>query len=169
VSLVQRVFAVVRRRRTTVTRVLRCLSVSVGTTIFSAVILIGLAIGAGVPAGTANFAAVACGIPPSYLGNRRWVWQRRGRGNLRREILPFWVLSLLGLVASSFFVGRVGSMIGSWSAPVRAATLPAASVGVLGVLWVAQFALLDRVIFRDRKLAGAPVQTSPHVPQEIAA
>ena len=95
-------------RKATVLRVLRCLSVSVGTTILSAAILVALVLGAGMAAGTANLIAVACGIPPSYLGNRRWVWQRRGRGDVAREVVPFWAMSIAGLILSTWLVGHVG-------------------------------------------------------------
>jgi putative flippase GtrA len=136
------------RRRMTVMRILRCMSVSAGTTVLSAAILVTLAVGIGVPAGTANLIAVGCGIPPSYLGNRRWVWKRRGRHDIAREVVPFWVLSLAGLVASTWLVANVGHVTLHWSASTRAIALPAASLGVFGALWIAQFALLDRVIFR---------------------
>ena len=57
-----------------------------------------LALGAGVPAGSANVIAVCCGIVPSYFANRHWVWGRAGRSDFVREVVPFWVLSLAGLV-----------------------------------------------------------------------
>ena len=56
---------------------------SVGTTLLSAAILAGLVVLAGVPAGPANILAVMCGIVPSYIFNRRWVWGRHGRGGPR--------------------------------------------------------------------------------------
>jgi putative flippase GtrA len=74
------------RRRATIARALRCLSVPVGTTVLSAAVLVALTLGAGVPAGTANVIAVACGIGPSYVFNRRWAWQRDGHGSLAREV-----------------------------------------------------------------------------------
>ena len=139
--------------RTTILRVLRCLCVSVGTTVFSAVALVTLAVGFGIPAGTASLIANGCGIPASYLGNRRWVWRRSGRGDLAREVVPFWILSLAGLVASTLFVSYVGTITAAFPAAGRAIALPAASVGVFAALWIVQFALLDRVIFRSRTQA----------------
>jgi putative flippase GtrA len=126
------------------------MSVSVGTTVLSAAVLVLLSIGAGVPAGTANVIAVLCGIGPSYVFNRRWSWGRDGRGDLTREVVPFWVLSIVGLVVSTIAVARVAAIAATWPATARSVALPAANTAVFGVLWVAQFALLDRVIFRDR-------------------
>ena len=144
--------------RTTILRVLRCLCVSAGTTVLSAVALVVLAIGFGLPAGTASLIANGCGIPASYWGNRRWVWRRTGRGDLAREVIPFWMLSLIGLVASTLFVAYVGTITAALPVAGRAIALPAASVVVFAALWIVQFALLDRVIFAgaSHSRASAP-------------
>ncbi len=124
------------------------MTVSVGTTMLSAVILVVLALGFGVPAGTANAVAVACGIVPSYAGNRYWVWEHRGPNDVRREVVPFWALSLTGLVMSSWLVGRVSALTHTWPAGTRAFALPFAMLSVFGALWLVQYVVLDRVIFR---------------------
>ena len=127
------------------------MSVSVATTALSVSILVTLVFGFGVAAGTANLVGVACGIPPSYFGNRHFVWKRRGRHDMAREVVPFWLLSIGGLVVSTWLVANVGTLAARWPAAARGIALPAASVAVFGVLWLVQFALLDRVIFRDRR------------------
>jgi putative flippase GtrA len=142
--------AVLAPRRATFVRALRCLSVSVGTTALSAGMLVLLTLGVGVPAGTANVIAVLCGIGPSYVGNRRWVWGRDGHGDLAREAVPFWAMSVLGLVVSTFAVAQVAHLAASWSTTDRAVALPAANLSVFAGLWLAQFFVLDRVIFRER-------------------
>ena len=137
-----------KTRRALVQRMSRCLVVSVGTTLLSAAVLVALALGAGVPAGSANVIAVCCGIAPSYLANRRWVWGRSGRGDLVREIAPFWLLSIAGLVASTIAVSVVASAVANWSTSARAIALPLANLSVFGALWLLQFALLDQVLFK---------------------
>ena len=129
-------------------RVVKCFTVSVGTTLLSAAILVVLAVGFGMPAGLANVIAVVCGIGPSYVFNRRWVWQRAGRGDVAREVVPFWSLSLAGLALSTVAVAIVGAVSGSWPPAARAIALPLANAAVFGALWLAQFVILDRVIFR---------------------
>jgi putative flippase GtrA len=141
-------------------RALCCLTVSVGTTVLSAAVLVSLTLGVGVPAATANVIAVSCGIGPSYVVNRRWVWRRGGRAALTREVIPFWTLSILGLVASTVAVARVAAIAASWPATVRAVALPAANLAVFGALWVAQFVLLDRVVFASHD-SGASL--NPHM------
>ncbi len=130
-----------------VQRAARCLSVSVGTTLLSAAVLVALTLGAGVPAGTSNVIAVCCGIVPSYFANRSWVWKRRGRSSWLGEIGPFWVLSIAGLVLSTVAVSEVASLTASWSSAMRSVALPAANLSAFGALWIVQFVVLDRVLF----------------------
>ena len=91
---------------------------------------------------------MCCGIVPSYVANRRWVWNRPGHGSLTREVLPFWALSLTGLAVSTVAVARVASLTSTWTASSRAVALPVANLSVFAALWVVQFVVLDRVIFR---------------------
>lgn len=147
------------RHGTTSRRVLCCLSVSVGTTVLSAVILVTLAVGAGVPAGTANVIAVCCGILPSYLGNRRWTWGRSGKGSMTREVVPFWALSVAGLLVSTTTVAGAGALTASWSPGSRSLVLPVVQAGTFAALWIVQFVVLDKVIFRHSAATG-PLSTS---------
>jgi putative flippase GtrA len=128
-------------------RVTRCLTVSVGTTLLSAAILVALSLGAGLPAGTSNVIAVCCGIVPSYLANRSWVWRQPGRGSMLREVAPFWLLSLAGLALSTIAVAEVASLTASWTTAARSIALPFANLSVFGALWIVQFVVLDRVLF----------------------
>jgi putative flippase GtrA len=130
-------------------RVVRSLGVSTLTTILSASILVGLTVGLGVPAAVANVVAVCCGIAPSYAWNRRWVWGRDGRGSALREAAPFWALSIAALIASTVAVARVAAITAAWPTSWRALALPLANLAVYGSLWVVQFLLCDRVIFRS--------------------
>lgn len=129
---------------------LRCLVVSAATTLLSSLVLVVLAVGVGVPAGVANVVAFGCGVPVSYVANRRWVWQRRGRSDPVHEVGAFWAMNVAGLLLSTLAVAAAGSLTSSWSASARSVALPAASATSLALLWVAQFVLLERVIFRPR-------------------
>lgn len=141
-------------RRPLLERLACSLGVSVVTTVVSNTILVLLAVGAGMAAGPANAIGVVCGIPLSYVGNRRWVWRRTGRSAFVREVLPFWVMCLLGLVVSTAVVGRVGALTALFPPAWRAVILPLANVATFGALWVVQFVLLDRVIFAHRTTPG---------------
>lgn len=138
------------RTRPLLERLCCSLGVSVATTLVSTTVLVVLAVGLGVDAGMANAIGVVCGIPLSYVGNGRWVWRRRGRGGFGREVVPFWTMNLLALLASTVVVGRVGAFTAALPSSWRAVILPLANAATCGALWILQFLLLDRVIFRTR-------------------
>ena len=133
----------------------RCFTVSVGSTVLTAALIVTFAIGLGVPGAIANVLAVLIATGPSYLANRRWVWGIRGRSSYAREVAPFVGLSIAGLALSTVAVGAMDAVSTDWPASFRALALPLANVGAYGLLWIVQFVMLDRVIFRDRA-AGVP-------------
>ncbi len=88
-----------------------------------------------------NITAVALGSIPSYLLNRAWVWGRRGSHDLRREVVPFWIMGFVGLAFSTLLV-HVASR---WSeAP---AVTSGANITAFGLLWVLKYLVLDSVLF----------------------
>lgn len=94
-------------------------------------------------AAAANFAAVAISSVPAYLINRYWVWQKTDRNSLRREIMPFWGMAFLGLILSTIAVTIVDDRT-DWAPAILAANLAG-----FGVLWVAKFLVLDKVLFAE--------------------
>lgn len=137
---------------TLVTRLVRCMGVSVITTIVSVTMLTAATLGLGFAAWTANVLATAVATVPSYHLNRRWTWGKRDASNLWREVMPFWVLSFAGLVLSTLAVALTdsslhGSHLGE---PLRTCVIVIAQLSGFGVLWIAQFILLERVLFARR-------------------
>jgi putative flippase GtrA len=89
-----------------------------------------------------NFVAVTIGCIPSYTLNRAWVWQKRGKSQLTREVLPFWIMALIGLIFSSILV----ALADQWTdAPIA---VNIANLAAFGILWVAKFWVLDAVLFK---------------------
>lgn len=130
-------------------RLARCLSVSVLTTILSTVTFV-VAVSTSIEPWRANVLATAVGTVPSYVLNRRWVWRRTTRSNPWREIMPFWALSFAGLGVSTIAVAiadraATGAHVTGWS---LTAVLLLANLASFAALWVVQFLLLDRVLFR---------------------
>jgi putative flippase GtrA len=142
-------------------RVARCLSVSVFTTLVSLTTLAILTSAFGVTPWRANVVATAVGTVPSYQLNRRWVWRLRGASDMRREVAPFWALSLTGLLVSTLAVDRADRLASTLgiTGVVRTGSLLAANVTAFALLWVGQFLLLDRVLFRHRP----PVAPEPRI------
>ena len=102
--------------------------------------------------GWANVVATAVGTVPSFELNRRWVWHRHGTASTRREVLPFAALTAAGLVLSTLAVTLTGRWVDAagLTGAARTLALQAASVTAFGALWLAQFVILDRVLFADR-------------------
>ncbi|MFP5255512.1 MAG: GtrA family protein [Acidimicrobiia bacterium] len=101
-----------------------------------------------------NVVAVSFTAVPVFMLNKRWVWSRDGKISFRREVLPFWVFTLAGLVLSTLLV--------TLAKGVSESTLlvMAASIGGFGILWVAKFLFLDQIMFGrpelDEVLAQEP-------------
>lgn len=104
-------------------------------------------------AGWANVVATAVGTVPSFELNRRWVWGRTGERSLGREVGPFVALSFAGLGLSTLFVSLAGrwAMASGLSTLGRTVAVELASIAAFGSLWVAQFLILDRVLFAPRR------------------
>ena len=95
-----------------------------------------------------NLVAFLIANVPVYHLNRSWVWDRYGRSQWSREVLPFWLVSLAGLALSSLTVGLVDAVTNNgWF-------ISAASVGAFGTVWLVKYAVCDRYLF------GTPIEHS---------
>lgn len=88
-----------------------------------------------------NVAAVSITAIPVFVLNKRWVWSRDGKISFRREVLPFWVFTLAGLLLSTIMVTIVKGVSDS------TLLVMAANISGFGILWVAKFLFLDQVMF----------------------
>jgi putative flippase GtrA len=89
----------------------------------------------------ANLVAVTLMAFPAYLLNRYWVWGKRDKNRFTTEVLPFWIITLIGLGLSTLFAHYADQWFDSPLA-VNAAN----AVG-FGVVWVFKFLFLDRMMF----------------------
>jgi putative flippase GtrA len=156
-----KIIALLRAR---LARLLRYAAVSAISTATSLTVL-GLLVGlANVPAGWSNVAATAIGTVPSFELNRRWVWLKRGTRSIWGEVVPFATLALAGLVLSTVTVHLASTWAeqSGWGRLARTSAVEAASVATFGSLWVLQYVLCDRVLFRSREPKhGRTVASSP--------
>ena len=115
--------------------------------------------------GWANVIATAVGTVPSFELNRRWVWDRADERRVVGQVTPFAVLSFAGLAISTAAV----SLAGHWATTAalgptaRTLAVEAANVAAFGSLWIAQFLILDRVLFGRRPAARPIPAPSPAV------
>lgn len=99
----------------------------------------------------ANIAAVTVATPVSYFMNRAWVWKRRGKSHLGKEVAPFWAFSFAGLLLSTFLVYVVshiqGLPAGQRPTALQQLAVNAANAVGFGILWLVQFFVLDKFSF----------------------
>lgn len=93
-----------------------------------------------------NVAAVSLTAVPVFFLNKRWVWSADGKISLRREVLPFWLFTLAGLLLSTGLVAIANSLSDSQ------VLVMAANLAGFGVLWVAKFLFLDQIMFGHSEL-----------------
>ena len=138
----------------TLPRLLRYFGASaVATAIGQSVLISLVATGATTP-GWANVIATAAGTLPSFELNRRWVWGRSGPRSWAGEVLPFCVWSFLALAVSTVAVRTAVSMAvdAGMHGLGQAAAAVVASLSAGGLMWVLQYIILDRVLFRPSGL-----------------
>lgn len=140
-------------------KLVRYATVSAISTSISMTILGVLVATRATTAGWANVVATGVGTIPSFELNRRWVWGKAGSRSLAAEIGPFCLLSFAALGLSTVAV----SAAAGWAATsglgptARTVAAEAASVATFGSLWIVQYLLLDRLVFRAGWRAAEPV------------
>jgi putative flippase GtrA len=158
-----------------VTKFVRYAGVSAISTVVSLVILGALVASGATSAAWANVVATVVGTVPSFELNRRWVWNRTGPRSLLREIGPFGALSMLSLALSTVAVAATAGWVDGWhaDATVRTVVAETAHVGTFGLLWIVQYVLLDRILFRpahdDRHLIDEAGADDRHLIDEAGA
>jgi putative flippase GtrA len=90
----------------------------------------------------ANLVSVSAGAVPNYLINRRWTWSQTGKNRLWGEVVPFWVMSALGMILSLLAVSYAENR---WDST---AINSIAQLAGFGVLWIAKFLVLDRLMWK---------------------
>ena len=101
--------------------------------------------------GWSNIWATVIATIPYYYLNRMWVFKRRGRSHLTKEIIPFWVIAFGSLILSTLavrFAGYEARTIGSKT--TRAGILLMANFATYGILWLMKFFVFNRLLFRSR-------------------
>lgn len=118
----------------------------------------------GVNESVAVFVAAAFLTPPNYFANKNYVWRHKARDNMRTEIVVFWVAAILG---TAFAMGLV-YFAGKWFpesdvASKQGAHLAAIFVAQLcgfGIVWVARFVFLDKLLFKVTHHGEEPIATA---------
>ena len=126
-------------------KVLRYSAVSFIAVPMTQIILLVFHSGLGWSGLKANTMAVAVTVVPVYVLNRYWVWGKRDKNNFVTEILPFWGMTLLGLLISTLCVAYADR---HFESPLM---VNVANAFGFGVVWVLKFAVLDRLMFGNER------------------
>ena len=100
----------------------------------------------------ASVLAFVAGAVPNYLMNRYWAWQRRGRPDHRREVLPYAVIVIVTAITAILVTTAADRWVRDHVATHgwQVALVGAAFLGTYGAMFVLKFLLFDRLIFVDR-------------------
>jgi len=98
--------------------------------------------------GTTAAAVVAfmAGAVPNYVLNRRWVWKRRGRVRVWREVVLYAAISVVSIVAAAAATGWATNMVHG-SKAIHTVAAAAAYFVTYGVLFIAKFIAFETVVF----------------------
>jgi putative flippase GtrA len=139
-----------------VARVVRYAAVSAISTSISLTILGVLVATRAVSPGWSNVIATAVATVPSFELNRRWVWAHEGPRSIRKQAMPYFAITFAGLGLSTLFVSLATGYASHHHASdaVRTITALGANLVGFGTVWVVQYIILDRVLFRHRPHQG---------------
>jgi len=85
---------------------------------------------------------------PSYYLNRSWAWGKTGRSHVRREVIPFWTLSIAGIllsIATESGARHVGIEHFEHDHLARTVLVLGANFLAFGILWVVKFLAFNRL------------------------
>ena len=81
---------------------------------------------------------------PTFLVNRRWSWNVRRAHSVKREVLPYYLFTVVNVTLSTtvaWFLAEAGA---------RDSVLVLATVAVYTTTWALRFLFLDRLLFAPR-------------------
>jgi putative flippase GtrA len=84
---------------------------------------------------------------PSYLLNRQWVWGKSGRSHLWREIVPFWVTSIIGIAFALYAASLAHNFADTHHLHhlARTVLVVGANIASFGILWLLKFFIFNRL------------------------
>lgn len=95
-----------------------------------------------------NLVAVTIVSIPAFMLNKYWVWGKRGKAHMRREVLPFWAFTVAGLLLSTLMVIIVVKLTKDAGHPSgNKLAVQGANIAGFGVLWILKYVFLDKIMF----------------------
>jgi len=90
---------------------------------------------------------------PGYHLNRTWTWGKRGRSHIRREIIPFWTMSFLGIAFSQLgaYWAKHEVHTHQWSHLANTGLVTGANLLSFIIFWFLKLVVFNK-IFRVSKI-----------------
>jgi putative flippase GtrA len=103
---------------------------------------------------------------PNYYLNRRWVWGKSGRSHIWREVVPFWITSITGILLAlmTASLARGFSNAHHLDHVARTVVIVGANTAAFGTIWIVKFLILNR-LFRVEPVSDAEVADSLAIPR----
>ncbi len=139
------------RRSSLARRVARYAGTSVASTAVSEVLLLFLCGTQLTGAAPAAVIATVAGGMLSYILSRYWIWPEADRGHPGRQLVLYWTITVVGLLASTWATATVASHTTGTGA-VRTGIVGAAYLATYVVLWAVKFGLYSKFLFRSRSV-----------------
>ena len=134
-------------------KVIRFTSVSVISTIVSNVVLIAVYGFKWIPNEIyATLFGNLVATLPSYQLNRTWTWGKRGRSHFRKEIVPFWSMSLAGIAFSTIgasLVRHENSTHPAWSHLLKTGLVSGANLLSFVIFWFLKMWIFNKIFKVD--------------------
>jgi putative flippase GtrA len=88
---------------------------------------------------------------PAYQFNRRWTWGKRGKSGFRREVVPFWALTFLGIGVSQIGAlwARHEVRAHQWSHLVNTGLVAFTNLASFAIFWVLKLIVFNRIFHVD--------------------
>lgn len=92
------------------------------------------------------FANLVATVPAYYL-NRSWTWGKYGKSDIWREVVPFWVISVLGIVVSMGTAALASDFSHAHGFHHFGSTVvvDGANLVAFGVMWVGKYLFFQKM------------------------
>ena len=88
---------------------------------------------------------------PAYQLNRRWTWGKRGKSQFRKEVVPFWLLTFLGIGVSQLGAlwARHEVKAHHWSHLANTGLVVLTNLASFAIFWVFKLIVFNRIFRVD--------------------
>ena len=101
---------------------------------------------------------------PSYYLNRTWTWGKRGRSHFRKEIVPFWTMSFLGIAVSMLGATWAKEQVKehTWPHIVNTGLVSTTNLVSFGLFWILKMMVFNRIFH-----VAPPGSATEPVPEDV--